>query len=99
MENSRRFDICNVDVHRASYAKHLRSKRHLENLKQNEIIIPEWFFKEEQTPIKKKIKKVYNPKTLRQLAREKIKLDDKELVKMMINPFYFINKFKNWFQN
>ena len=26
MENSRRCEICKVDVHRASYAKHLRSK-------------------------------------------------------------------------
>ena len=55
MENSRRCDICNIDVHTASYAKHVRSKKHLESIRQNEIIIPEWFFKEEQTPIKKKI--------------------------------------------
>ena len=50
------------------------------------MIIPEWLFKEEQTPIKKKIQKVYNPKSLKQLAREKIKLDDKELARMMTNP-------------
>ena len=61
MENGRRCDICNIDVHRASHAKHLRSKRHLENSRQNEIIIPEWFLKEEQTPIKKKIKKSTQP--------------------------------------
>ena len=54
MENSRRCDICNIDVHRASYGKHLISKKPLEKKRQNEIIIPEWFFKEEQTPIKKK---------------------------------------------
>ena len=30
MENSRTCEICNVDVHRASFAKHLRSKKHLE---------------------------------------------------------------------
>ena len=66
--------------------KHLRSKKHLENMKQNEMIKPEWLFKEERTPIKKKIQEVYNPKTLKQLAREKIKLDDKELAKMMNNP-------------
>ena len=54
MENSRRCDICNIDVHRASYAKHLRSKKHLESIRQNDIIIPEWLFKEEQTPIRKK---------------------------------------------
>ena len=35
MENSRRFKICNVDVPRAPKQKHLRSKKHLENEKQN----------------------------------------------------------------
>ena len=56
------------------------------------MIIPDWLFKEERSPIRKKIQKVYNPKTLKQLAREKIKLDDKELAKMMINPYYFIDE-------
>ena len=92
MENSRTCDVCNVNVHRASLAKHLRSKKHLENVEQNEMIIPEWLFKEEKSPIKKKIQKVYNPKTLKQLAIEKIKLDHKELAKIMINPYYFIDK-------
>ena len=99
MENSRTCEICSVNVHRASMQKHLRSKKHLENTIQNEMIIPEWFFKEEKTPIKKKIQKVYNPKTLKQLAREKIKLDDKELAKMMISPYYFIDEsLKNGFK-
>ena len=99
MENSRTCEVCNVNVHRASMQKHLRSKKHLEKLEQNEMIIPEWFFKEEKTPIKKKIQKVYNTKTLKQLAREKIKLDDKEFAKMMINPYYFINRnLKNGFK-
>ena len=40
--NSRKCDICNVDVHRGFYVKHLRSKKHIENEKQNELIIPEW---------------------------------------------------------
>ena len=96
MENSRTCEICNVNVHRTSFVKHLRSKKHLENIKQNEMIIPEWFFKGERSPIKKKIQKVYNPKTLKQIARENIKMDDKELdkelAKMMINPYYFIGK-------
>ena len=91
--NSRRCEICNVDVHRASYMKHLRSKKHLKNIKQNEMIIPEWLFRE---PIENKIKKIYNPKPLKQLARNNIKLDDKqlnkELAKKMINPFYFIDE-------
>ena len=44
--NSRKCEICNVDVHRASYIKHLRSKKHLETIKQNKMIIPEWLFRE-----------------------------------------------------
>ena len=38
--NSRRCEICNVDFLRASYMKHLRSKKHLEKTKQNEKIVP-----------------------------------------------------------
>ena len=99
MENSRTCNVCNVNVHRASFAKHLRSKKHLENIEQNEMIIPDWLFKEERSPIKKKIQKVYNPRTLKQLARQKIKLENKELAKMMINPYYFIDrKLKNGFK-
>ena len=40
--NSRKYEICNVDVHRASYMKHLGSKKHLEN----EMIIPKRLFQE-----------------------------------------------------
>ena len=99
MENSRRCEVCNVDVHKASYVKHLRSRKHLQNVEQNETIIPEWFFKEERSPIKKKIQKVYNPKTLKQIAREKIELDDKELAKMVNNPYYFLDEnLKNGFK-
>ena len=91
--NSRKCEICNVDVHRASYVKHLRSKKHIENIKQNEMIIPDWLFKE---PIENKIKKIYNPKSLQQLARNNIKLDNKqlnkELARRMINPYYFTDR-------
>ena len=44
MENSRSCEICNVNVHGASKQNHLRIKKHLENEKQNEMIIPEWLF-------------------------------------------------------
>ena len=71
MENSRTCEICNVKVLRASLVKHMRSDKHLENEKQNEMIIPDWLFKEEQAPNKNKIKKVFNPRTIKQLAREK----------------------------
>ena len=54
MENSRSCDICRIDVHRASYAKRLRSKKHLENEKQNDMVITEWLFQE---PIENKNKK------------------------------------------
>ena len=91
--NSRKCELCNVDVHRASYMKHLRSKKHLENTKQNHMIIPEWLF---QKLVENKIKKIYNPKSLKQLARNNIKLDDKqlkkELTKKMINPYYFTDR-------
>ena len=38
--NSRKCDVCKIYVHRASYVKHMRSKKHLENVKQKEMIIP-----------------------------------------------------------
>ena len=76
--NSRNCEICKIDVHRASYNKHLRSKKYLENEKQNEMIIPEWLFRE---PIENKIRKIYNPVSLKKLARDKINLDDKQLNK------------------
>ena len=88
--NSRICDICNIDVHRAAYVKHLKSKEHLENMKQNEMIIPEWLFRESN---ENKNNKIYNPRTLRQIARNTINLDDKqlnkELARKMINPYYF----------
>ena len=91
--NSRKCEICNVNVHRASYVKHLRSKTHLKNMEQNEMNIPELLFKE---PVENKFKKIYNPKSLKQLARNNIKLDDKqlnkELSKKMINPYYFTDR-------
>ena len=86
--NSRKYKICNVNVDRESYMNHLRSKKHLDNMKQKEMIITEWLLKE---PIENKIKKIYNSKPLRQLARDNIRLDDKqlnkELVRRMINPY------------
>ena len=76
--NSRKCDVCNVDVHRASYQKHLRPKKHLGNIKQIDMIIPDWLFLE---PKENKIKNLYNPKSLIQIARGHIQLDDKQLNK------------------
>ena len=93
-------EICNVDVHRASYIKHLRSKRHIKNMKQNEMIIPEWLFQE---PVENKINKIYNPRSLKQLARDNTRLDEKrlneDLAKKMPNPYYFTDRnFKEGFK-
>ena len=57
MKNSRTCYICNVNVHRASYVKLLRRKKHLENIKQKVLKMPEWFIEEEQAPLKRKIQK------------------------------------------
>ena len=81
MENSRRRDICNIIVQRESNSKHFRSKKHLENIRQDDIIIAEWLLKAEQTPTEKKRRNFHNPKTFKQIARESFKLDDKELDK------------------
>ena len=60
------------------------------------MIIPDWLFKEEQASIKKKKQKVYNPNTLKQIARQNNKMNDKktdkEIAKKMIIPFYFIDE-------
>ena len=81
MENNRRCELRNIDVHRASMQKHLESEKHIKNKKQNEMIITD-----KQAPIKNKITKVYNPKTLKQIARENIKINDEEMAKKMFNP-------------
>ena len=44
--SSRKYDVCNNDVHRAYYGKHLKNKQQLEKRKQNGMIIPEWLFQE-----------------------------------------------------
>ena len=91
--NSRKCEVCNVDVHRASYIKHLRSKKHLESMKKSEMTIPEWLIQE---PVENKINNIYNPKSLKQIARDNIRLDDrqlnKKLAKKMINPYYFTDR-------
>ena len=57
------------------------------------MIIPEWLFLE---PVENKNNKIYNPKSLKQLARYNIRLDDKQLnkefAKKMLNPYYFTDR-------
>ena len=55
--------------------------------------ILEWLFRK---PVENKINKIYNPKPLKQIARDIIKLDDKqlnkELAEKMINPYNFTDR-------
>ena len=62
MGNNRTCENCNVSVHRVSMQKLLRSKKILENIIQNDEILPELLIKEEQSPIKNKFKKYINLK-------------------------------------
>ena len=91
--SSRKCEVCNIDVHRASYLKHLRSKKHMGKVKQNEMIIPEWLFQEST---ENKFRKTYNAKPLRQLARDNFRLDERqlngELASRMINPYCFTDR-------
>ena len=38
--NRVRCDICKIDIHRASYTRHLKSKKHLETLSVKKVIVP-----------------------------------------------------------
>ena len=72
----------------------MRIQKHIENEKINSMIIPEWFF---QKPIENEIKNIYKPKSIKQIARENIRLDDKQLnkkklAKKMLIPYYFTDK-------
>ena len=57
------------------------------------MIIPEWLFKE---PIENKSKKKYYPNSLTQVARDNIRLEDKQLneevAKKILNPYYFTDR-------
>ena len=57
------------------------------------MIRPEWLFLE---PVENKIDKIYNPKSLKHLARDNIKIDDKQLnkevAKKILNPYYFTDR-------
>ena len=45
--NRVRCDTCKIDIHRATYARHFKSKKHLQNISQNKIINPK------KSPIKR----------------------------------------------
>ena len=98
MENSRTCDFCNVDVHTASFAKHLKSKKHLGKIKAIDLImvISEWLFQKPNESVNNIPRTIYNPRPFQEIAREIIKIGDKklntEIAKKMKNPYYFTDK-------
>ena len=56
-EDSRRCDICDVHIPRTSFAKYLRIKKHLENIKRCNMLKTKKLFQER---IENKPEKIYN---------------------------------------
>ena len=81
--------FCINVVREASYAKDLKSIKLLENEKQFETIIREWLLQDlfEYEP-----RKIYIPKSIKQLPRENIIKYEKELAKKILNPYYFTDR-------
>ena len=95
--NKKYCERCNIIIHRASYAKHLKSKKHLNNNEDQTKGLDQSSIEHQENIINKpsssKENKNFNPKSLKELARDKIKLSnkdlDKEIAKKMLNPYYF----------
>ena len=89
----RRCDIRVFDDHRASFVKHLRSNKHMENIKNEELIIPDCLFQE---TVENMLGKVYNPITLKQIERSSFETDYKQVnndsAEKMLNPFYLTDR-------
>ena len=82
--NSPRRDLYFVSVHRVSYAKHLRSQKRLKNKKQLEMIIPEWFLRDQSED---KPDKTYKSKSLKPIAGENNAKYEKEIAKEMLHLY------------
>ena len=95
-KNSRKCEVCKTDVHRASYANHLKIEKHLESIQQEDMIIPDLLFQEPNESPSNMLRRINNPKPLKQIASEIIKIDDKQLRKelatKMINPSCFTDR-------
>ena len=83
-------ESCDKQVHTSSFVKHLKSKLHLQ--KNGGVIPPEPRLLpavvEQRQPRARPIP------TLKQLARAKVNLSEKELAKHMINPYYFSKRYE-----
>ena len=86
---TRKCDICNIEVQRASYAKHLRIKMHEDNQRE----IPSNFFKESEvkpkTVVRKKVSTLKELSMKNLLTIQKPSEIDSQLAQKMINPYYF----------
>ena len=89
--NTRKCDVCNIVVHRASYVKQFKSKIQLEMKSKIKCL-----YQDACSKNLLKMKPKNKPKSLKQIARDNIRLEDKqlnkELAKKMINPYYFTDE-------
>ena len=83
-------EVCNKDIHKSLFAKHLKSKVHAEN----EKIIPHQFFDELIQPRQQP----RTVPTLRKLARAKVYLSEKEIGERMVNPHYFSRRYEHQYE-
>ena len=92
-QNKKRSEICNIDVDKSSYAKHLRSKMH----EDNQRLIPANFFESTNSKPKNTTQKPKNVKvpTLKELSMKKLLTIqkpseiDSQIAQKMINPYNF----------
>ena len=68
---SQRFEceICNINIRRESMQKHLRSRKHIENVEENEIIILERIRRENNRSV---IEQLRNQQSLELLPGKKV---------------------------
>ena len=80
---------CIFDLHRASYAELLETRKRLEVEKQFKMNIPEYLF---QDPFENNPENLSKLESLKQIAREKILQYKAESTKTIIFPYYFIDR-------
>ena len=78
--NTKYCEVCDKHIHTSSFSGHEKSKIHLHNFG----VVP-------GEPIQRRARLV---PTLKQLARAKVNLSEKELAKHMINPYYFSRRYE-----
>ena len=92
-------ESCDKQIHTSSFVKHLKSKLHLQ--KNGGVIPPE------PRPLPEAVEQ-RQPRarpipTLKQLARAKVNLSnrelEKEIVKKMINPYYFSKRYEAQYED